>query len=82
MDKKKPVQDSDMLDSAVARDTVKTDSAENLIAQASMPKSADELFDDFIFNFAANKKLQYKRIHFPLSVYRNGKLELNFGIYC
>ena len=79
-DKKKPVQDSDMLDSAVARDTVKTDSAENLIAQASMPKSADELFDDFIFNFAANKKLQHKRIHFPLSVYRNGKLDHTIGM--
>ena len=39
-----------------------------------MPKAADELFDDFIFNFAANKKLQYKRIHFPLPVQRGGKI--------
>jgi hypothetical protein len=39
-----------------------------------MPKAADELFDDFIFNFAANKKLQYRRIVFPLEVYRGGKV--------
>jgi hypothetical protein len=39
-----------------------------------MPKAADELFDDFIFNFAANKKLQMKRILFPLKVI-NGKTE-------
>ena len=39
-----------------------------------MPKAADELFDDFIFNFAANRKLQMKRIKFPLKVV-NGKTE-------
>src|SRR3712207_656841 len=46
---------------------------ESIIAETPMPKAADELFDDFIFNFAANKKLQHKRIHFPLDVYKNGK---------
>ena len=40
-----------------------------------MPKAADELFDDFIFNFAANRRLQKKRIVFPLKVYYNGKLK-------
>ena len=39
-----------------------------------MPKAADELFDDFIFNFAGNRKLQKERTVFPLKVYRNGKL--------
>ena len=39
-----------------------------------MPKAADELFDDFFFNFAANRKLQRKRILFPLPVYENGKV--------
>ena len=39
-----------------------------------MPKAADELFDDFVFNFAANRKLQMKRVHFPLPVYHNDKL--------
>ena len=42
---------------------------EQIIAETPMPKAADELFDDFFFNFAANRKLQMKRIHFPLPVY-------------
>ena len=35
-----------------------------------MPKAADELFDDFIFNFAANRTLQSSRIKFPLKIQR------------
>ena len=58
----------------MAADTQAVDSTETLIAEAPMPKAADELFDDFIFNFAANRKLQYKRITFPLPVYRGGKV--------
>ena len=30
-----------------------------------MPKAADELFDDFFFNYAANRKLQLKRTTWP-----------------
>ena len=60
---------------SVPADTSAVDSAENTIAETPMPKAADELFDDFVFNFAANRKLQYRRIVFPLPVYRNGKLE-------
>ena len=72
---KKPEQlDTVQADSAVA-DTSVEDSTENLISQTPMPKTADELFDDFVFNFAANRRLQLKRIVFPLPVYRNGKLE-------
>lgn len=41
--------------------------------QAVMPKGADELFDDFFFNFAGNKRLQFQRIQFPLPVFENGK---------
>lgn len=48
------------------------DSMEKVISETPMPKAADELFDDFFFNFAANKKLQFKRIVFPLPV-NNGK---------
>lgn len=55
-------------------DTTAADSAESLIAETPMPKAADELFDDFVFNFAANRKLQYKRIQFPLPVYENNKV--------
>lgn len=73
-DKKAVATDSITTDSSVV-DTAAPDSAQSLIAATPMPKAADELFDDFIFNFAANKKLQLKRVHFPLPVYRNGSLE-------
>lgn len=73
-DKKAVPTDSVTTDSSIV-DTSATDSTQSLIAATPMPKAADELFDDFIFNFAANKKIQLKRINFPLPVYRNGKLE-------
>lgn len=57
-------------------DTEKTelpsDTMEQIISETPMPKAADELFDDFIFNFAANRNLQFKRIVFPLPVIANG----------
>lgn len=49
------------------------DSIEEIIAETPMPKAADELFDDFFFNFAANRKLQIKRIEFPLPVVTDAK---------
>lgn len=72
---KKPAQvhDSTSVDSVIA-DTQTVDSTEKLIEETPMPKAADELFDDFVFNFAANRKLQMKRVHFPLPVYHNDKL--------
>ena len=72
---KKPVSDADTLasDTTVA-DTQAMDSTEKLIEETPMPKAADELFDDFVFNFAANRKLQLSRVHFPLPVYRNKKV--------
>ena len=53
---KKPVQDSIITDS-LGIDTMATDTLDNIIAEEPLPKAADELFDDFIFNFAANKRL-------------------------
>lgn len=72
---KKPAQvhDSTSVDSVIA-DTQAVDSTEKLIEETPMPEAADELFDDFVFNFAANRKLQMKRVHFPLPVYHNDKL--------
>lgn len=72
---KKPASDADTLasDTTVA-DTQAMDSTEKLIEETPMPKVADELFDDFVFNFAANRKLQLSRVHFPLPVYRNEKV--------
>ena len=65
---KKPtvVADSD----SVQTDSLEaiTDTLDQIIAEAPMPKAADELFDDFFFNFAANRKLQMKRIMFPLPI--------------
>lgn len=72
-DRKPRTVDSTASDTAV-RDTLAADSAENLIEATPMPKAADELFDDFVFNFAANRKLQRRRIVFPLPVYRDGKV--------
>jgi len=60
---------------AVVTDTIDTtavDSIEEIIAETPMPKAADELFDDFFFNFASNKQLQRNRIVFPLTV-KNGE---------
>ena len=77
---KKPAQvhDSTSVDSVVA-DTQTVDSTEKLIEETPMPKAADELFDDFVYNFAANRKLQMKRVHFPLPVYHNDKLVKSIG---
>ena len=72
--KQAPAVDSTAADTAVA-DTQAMDSTEKLIEETPMPKAADELFDDFLFNFAASRKLQMERIHFPLAVYRNDKLK-------
>lgn len=71
---KKPASATDSIaaDSA-GMDSVQADSTEVLIEETPMPKAADELFDDFVFNFAANRKLQMSRIAFPLPVYRGDK---------
>ena len=72
---KKPASDADTLASdTTVTDTQAMDSTEKLIEETPMPKAADELFDDFVFNFAANRKLQLSRVHFPLPVYRNEKV--------
>ena len=49
---------------------------EELITEFPMPRAADELFDDFLFNFAANKNLQLERVAFPLRTIRNGDTTL------
>lgn len=72
---KKPTHVTDRIDSS-ATDTAAVDTMEQIIAETPMPKAADELFDDFFFNFAANRKLQRKRINFPLPVVRGGKTTL------
>jgi hypothetical protein len=63
---------------AVTADTTvseaaEVDTLEQIITETPMPRAADELFDDFLFNFAANRKLQMERIAFPLPMVRNGQ---------
>ncbi len=77
-DKKPEVLESQIVEDTVAHvdtvevavvDTIPEDAMDSLISAAPMPKTADELFDDFLFNFTANKKLQYERVEFPLPVH-------------
>lgn len=67
-DKKPVAVDTLIVDSFKNADTIAVDTMDKLISEQPMPKAADELFDDFIFNFAANRKLQMARIKFPLKV--------------
>ena len=73
-------QDETPADSTMATDSTATDSIADpmadTMANLPMPKAADELFDDFIFNFAANKNLQRERILFPLRKINGSKEEL------
>jgi len=49
------------------------DSLSQLITETPMPRAADAMFDDFIFNFVANNRLQKERIVFPLHMSEDGK---------
>ncbi|MCR4808263.1 MAG: DUF4348 domain-containing protein [Prevotella sp.] len=67
--------DSSSADS-LAPDSLMPDAQEQIIESTVMERTADELFDDFVFNFAANRRLQMQRIEFPLpSVHLNGNTE-------
>jgi hypothetical protein len=48
---------------------------DELISETPMPMAADELFDDFLFNFASNKRLQMERVRFPLAVTSDAKTD-------
>lgn len=63
-DKKPTPVDSDSVAPVV--EVTASDTMDQIITETPMPKAADELFDDFFFNFAANRKLQKNRIQFPL----------------
>lgn len=69
--KEKPSMELSLLDTDSTQ--TQTDSLENVIEEMPMPVVADELFDDFVFNFAANRRLQLKRIAFPLDVEKGGQ---------
>ncbi|MBS7285297.1 MAG: DUF4348 domain-containing protein [Prevotella sp.] len=69
-DEEAPADSIDSLGMAVA------DSVEVLPAETMVPRAADELFDDFFFNFIVNKKMQKSRIKFPLPVVDGDKKEM------
>lgn len=73
LDRKPQPADSAATDSDSAL-SARLDSVDELIESQPMPKAADELFDDFIFNFAANRHLQLSRTVFPLKVYSGHKV--------
>ena len=67
----KPVQNVDSIDtdSSLVVDTTDSDTMAEIITETPMPKAADQLFDDFFFNFIASPKVQKARIKWPLPVY-------------
>lgn len=68
----KSTVNSDTVDAdTVMADTV--DSISSMVEDSVMPTTADELFDDFFFNFAASKKIQLSRTLFPLKQDKFGK---------
>lgn len=56
-------------------DTAEIDTMELLITETPMPRAADAMFDDFLFNFLANKRLQKERIVFPLRIFEGDKVQ-------
>ncbi len=70
---KKPGQDDSIVTDTMFSDSLGSDSLDDIIAEQPMPKAADELFDDFVFNFAANRKVQKERTDFPLALDSYGK---------
>lgn len=70
---------TDMVDSASNR---KTDSLQQVeVKEEPKPIEADELFDDFIFNYASDDALQKQRTLFPLPYYNGdspSKIEEKF----
>lgn len=77
-DKKPVAADTAVVDSLQVVDTASVDTLDEIISEQPMPKAADELFDDFIFNFAANRKLQMARVKFPLKIV-DGEKVANLG---
>ncbi len=63
---------------ADSTDSLATSAAamEAVLEANPLPKAADELFDDFFFNFIDNRKLQRERIRFPLPVEKGKQTEL------
>ena len=64
------------LEDTLSVDSAKVDSITELVEEEPMPLAADELFDDFFFNYAASRKIQKERTKFPLPIISYGKRSL------
>lgn len=53
---------------------IDSDSVRSAAQEVTLPRAAEELFDDFFFNFASNARLQRDRIAFPLPVITDSAL--------
>lgn len=73
---RKTAENADSLADSLRKDSMAADTLGEMLEDFPVPKAIDELFDDFIFNFAANRKLQLERVKFPLVVKTNGKESL------
>ena len=60
--KKVEPADSTNVDTTSVDTVQKVDTVAQIIEETPMPKAADLLFEDFFFNFIANRYLQRKRI--------------------
>ena len=67
--------DDEVVADSLAADSLASDSLLSDVEKLPLPKAVDELFDDFLFNFVVNRKLQVERVRFPLPVEANGKKE-------
>lgn len=65
--------DDALADDSASVDTLSADSISQVVEETPMPVAADELFDDFFFNFASSRKVQGERVRFPLAVDNFGK---------
>lgn len=74
-DKKPEPADTVIADTLVPDTAAVPDTLVGVVEEVPMPKTADELFDDFFFNFINNKKLQRGRVKFPLPVWKEGQVE-------
>jgi len=73
IDRKSATVEETVAEDSLAADSVATDTIVDLV-EVPQSKAIDELFDDFFFNFAGNRRMQMSRIAFPLSVEKNGNV--------
>ncbi|MBR1469952.1 MAG: DUF4348 domain-containing protein [Prevotella sp.] len=67
-DRKTPPSETVEETDSLPADSLPTDTVEDILEDTPLPKAVDEFFDDFFFNFAGNRNMQFSRIQFPLPV--------------